>query len=164
MSRTLDAAQRIAKLEEMVEKGELSVEDIADTMEGVEMEFTDKVDAICDLIERAKQNEEACATRVQQYQQRKKMWSNQSDSLRRFLLMCVDATKRTSVKTVYHTVSLKKTKDKIVISDLDKLPDEFKIPEVIVKADASAIEKAISAGDSVAGVSVEPGYTTIQIR
>jgi hypothetical protein len=164
MAKTLDTAVAMSKLQDLVDRDEMSQEDIADTMEALEMELTDKVDAICDLIEQAKDKSTACKSRVQQYQQRQKMWENKTEGLRKYLLMCIQAAERKSIKTVYHTVSVKSGASKIIVPEVSKLPEEYQIPEVSVKADTDKIKKAVDAGNVPEGVTVEPGNPTLSIR
>ena len=164
MAKALDAAVGLAKLQEMVEKDEMSAEDVADTIESLEMELTEKIDAMCDLIEQSSDRAESCKARAQQYQQRQKMWENKVKSLRAYLLMCIQASSRSSVRTVYHTVSVKNGRDKVIIGDVNKLDAEFQIPEVKVSADTEKIKKAIAEGNVPEGVVIEPGQPVLSIR
>lgn len=164
MAKTLDTAVAMSKLQQLVEREEMTQEDIADTMEGLEMELTDKVDAICDLIEQSKDKADACKSRAQQYQQRQKMWENKVDHLRKYLLMCIQAAERKSIKTVYHTVSVKNGPSKIIVQEVSNLPEEYQIPKLSVEADTDKIKKSVADGNVPEGVTVEPGNPTLSIR
>lgn len=164
MAQTLNAAKDLSRLQELIDKDEMSAEDLADTIESIEMELTDKIDAICELIEQSGDKADACKLRSQQYQQRQKMWENKQKSLRSYLLMCIQASGRQSVKTVYHTVSVKNGRDKVIVADPQKLHEDYQIPEITVKADSKKIEKAIADGLLPDGVTIEPGLPVLSIR
>lgn len=164
MAKTLDTAKDLSRLQDLIDKEEMIAEDLADTIDSLEMVLTDKIDAICDLIEQSADKADACKARAQQYQNRQKMWENKQKSLRAYLLMCIQATGRASVKTVYHTASVKKGRDKLIISDVARLPEDYQIPEVTVKPDTKKIEKSIAEGVVPDGVTVEPGQPVLSIR
>lgn len=163
MAQTLDAAKRLADMQAMIESEDMTEEELADTLEGVEMELTDKIDAICALISDFKGNAQQCKDKYQALQVRQKMWENKAEGIRRYLLMCVQAANRKSIKTVFNTVSLRNGRDKLVIN-IDALPDEFKSVKVVVSADHKKIDQAIAEGVSLEGVTVEPGQPSIAIR
>lgn len=163
MAQTLDAAKRIAEMQAKIESGEMSAEDLADTIEGAELELTDKIDAMCALISDFKSNAEQCKEKAQSLQQRQKMWENKARDLRQYLMMCIQASGRSSVKTVFNTVTVKKGRDKIVIN-VDDLPDEFKNPQVVVTADREKVERSVADGVIPEGVVIEPGLPSLSIR
>lgn len=164
MAQTLNTAIDLARMQNLIDNDEMSAEDLAETMEGAELTFIDKIDAMCALVQVFNDNAQQCKDRIGDLQKRQKMWENKASGIRYYMMQCIDAAQRKSVKTVFNTVSIRAGKDSIVILDVDSLPEEMKTAEIIVKADVKKVEQAIKDGVMPKGVTVETGSPSLQIR
>lgn len=161
----LATAVNISKLEQMAQSGDLSYEDIRDTLEGEELIVTEKLDNIMSLYEQFENNEEALKKKIGELQARATMWKNQREQLRRYAFEIIQASGRKQIKTIEHTFTIKKTPDKIVVDvEPQFLPDEYFDLQSVYKAKTDAIRAAIKDGKEIEGVHVEPGSETLQIR
>lgn len=164
MAQTLNVAIDLAKMQSLIDSEEMTAEDLADTMEGAELTFTGKIDALCALVQVFNDNATQCKERVGDLQRRQKMWENRAAGIRYYLMQCVQAAQRKSVKTVFNTVTVRDGKDKIIVTDVNLLPEDMKTAEISVKADMKKVEQAVKDGVTPVGVTIEPGNPSIQIR
>lgn len=186
MSRTIDLATEIKKLEALaVEGGDLTPEMIADTLEGLEGMAEDKFDATMNVIRDFEAKADRCKKEAARVSDRKKHWDRQVEALRKYLLQCLQAMERTSFKTTLNTFSLRNGASKLVIDNIDLLPDSFveshtevvntpKDEEIkkVLKAAAEKIAALKKEGqeippellNAVPGAHFETGKTSLQVR
>lgn len=161
----LATAANINKLEQLAQSGDLSYEDIRDTLEGEEMIVTEKLDNIMSLYEQFENNEDALKKKIGELQARATMWKNQREQLRRYAFEIIQASGRKQIKTIEHTFTIKKTPDKVIVDVSPQfLPDEFYDIETVYKAKMDLIKATIKDGKTIEGVHVETGDETLQIR
>lgn len=185
MSRTIDLAMDISKLLEMAENGEMSPEDVADTIEGIEGMMEDKFDATMSVIREFDAKQDACKKEAARMNERAKHWQRQGHALKTYLLECLKTTGRKTFKTTLNTFSAKKGSISLVIDDVDLIPDEFvesrteiindvqkdKIKKILSDA-FNAIEDLREKGEEipeqllnpVPGAHVERGSETLAVR
>jgi hypothetical protein len=76
----------------------------------------------------------------------------------------MDCARETSLKLPEATLSLRTLKSRPKVTDPDALPDAFLIEEVKVKANMEAIKAAIEAGQSIPGVTMTNGGSSLTVR
>lgn len=145
-TRTIDLANDIRKLLEMVENGEMSLEDLADTIDGIEGMMEDKFDATMSVLRETEVKQEACKKEAERYLERSKHWGRTCQSIRGHLLNCLKASGKKTFKTTFNTFSVKTGSISLVIDDIHLLPDEFveSRTEVIHDVQKDKIKKILS--------------------
>ncbi|NUL36598.1 siphovirus Gp157 family protein [Kosakonia sacchari] len=152
------------KLLALVENGEFSMEDVADTLEGEEMALGDKFDGIMNLVRNAEGHSNTLAEEMKRLNDRKKFFDNQVKNLKAYVLSCLQAAELKSFKTERNTLSVRKGSVSVVIDNEDLLPDELVDVTTIVAPDKKKIKEAIEAGQEIKGAHLEIGAESLQVR
>ncbi|HHW4185051.1 TPA: siphovirus Gp157 family protein [Yersinia enterocolitica] len=171
-TRTIDLAMEMKKLQELAENGEMTPEQIKDTLDGLGGMLEDKFDATMSFIRTLDGHADVCDKEAKRYADRKKSWIKQSNLLRKYLLECLITSKQDTLKTSLNTFTARKASVKLVVYDVDLLPDEMVnvqsvtdvistpkmdlIKAEIEKAQAIAKVKALEEGKEVDEVFINP--------
>lgn len=126
---------------------ELTTETIFDTLEGLEMEFNDKVENICFVVKNILAEADAISAELERLNKRKKARINRVDSLKRYLKVCMDAAETKKAGGKLFTATVRKAGGKLpLIVDVD--PEELptSLQKVTVSADTDAIRNYIDSG------------------
>lgn len=162
-----DLAAKTTRLRELAEADEeLTPEMIADTLEGLEYPLGEKLDAIMSLSRRQEGEAEICDKEIKRLQGHKKTHENQSKNLKKYALSCLIAAEKDSLKTATNTFSVKKARLKLIIDNLNKIPDEYidSFTQVINTPKADEIEKALGNGIDVPGARMQAGERSLAVR
>ena len=85
-------ATNYEKLQQLVETGEFSPEDIADTLEGIEGELGDKLDVIMHHVRNIEGQAKTLDEESKRLSDRKKSFENQAKNLKKYALNCLLAS------------------------------------------------------------------------
>ncbi len=142
-------------------RGEVPDEAIADTLEALDMEFNDKLDAVLAYRQSLVYTADNYDSEVKRLQELKKANQNKAERLKEYAISMMDIVGKTK-HTGLFTVSIGKPSQQVIINDLESLPEEF----LIIKKDASKtkIKQAIEQGLEVSGASIQPGNRRILIK
>lgn len=73
------------------------------------------------------------------------------DSIKKYALECMQAMEVKKIETHLGNMTIRKGLGKLIVDDIDKIPDEYKITKTEVKEDKTAIKKAIKDGQEIPG-------------
>lgn len=151
-----------------VGRGEMTMEEAADTIEGMEGTIHEKLDRYISVIEFMEDNQTSCNKRASEYSERGKMWGNQINQVRGFIYQIVKAAtkggKDTSIRTAYNTFTIKKKADQLILpDDLSTLPMELYDLNTVYKPKTADIKKALKSGETIDGCYFQDGGETLQI-
>ncbi|ELN2736669.1 siphovirus Gp157 family protein [Pluralibacter gergoviae] len=152
------------KLLALVEAGEFSPEDIADTIEGEELALGDKFDGIMSLVRNLEGQAKTVAEEAARLSDRKKSFEGQAKNLKGYILKCMQAAELKSFKTERNTLTVREGSLSVIIDDENQLPDELVSVVTVVAPDKNTIKEAIEAGTEVKGAHLEVGAETLQVR
>jgi hypothetical protein len=143
------------KLQDLIESGEeLTPEMIADTVEGIEgiegIEGTlgDKLDSMFSFVRNIEGNAKTCDEEAKRLAGRKKSFETQAKNIRQYILSCLIAADKDSLKTTYNTFSAAKGRASVIVDDEAKLPDRMVITTVTTSPDKDAIGEAFKTADA----------------
>jgi len=165
--RTIDLAIEMKKLQALAEDGELTPEMIADTLEGLEGMLGDKLDATMSVVRDFNANADKCDAEAKRLAERKKMWGNQGEMLKKYILDCMVAAGGKSVKTATNTFSVRKGLQRLIIDDEDQLPDAYVISstKIVNEVKSDELKKALIAGtEDIKGAHLETGPQSLGVR
>lgn len=165
-ARTIDLAIEMKKLQALAEDGELTPEMIADTLEGLEGMLGDKLDATMSVVRDFLGNVEKCDAEAKRLAERKKMWTNQAELLKKYILDCMITAGSDSVKTATNTFSARKGSLRLVVDDEESLPDDFveSFTQIVNKVKSDELKKALQAGTEIKGAHLETGPRSLAVR
>lgn len=164
MSTAIDIAANMSKMLALVESGEFSPEDVADTLEGEELALADKFDGIMALVRNLEGQASIVDREVKRLSERKKSFDTQAKNLRAYILLCLQAAQIKNFKTDRNTLTIRNGAINVVIDNADLLPDELVNIETVATPDKRKIKEAIEAGAEVKGAHLEQGTVTLQVR
>lgn len=157
-------AANMNKLLALVEAGEFSPEDIADTIEGEELALGDKFDGIMSLVRNLECQAKTVAEEAARLSDRKKSFEGQAKNLKGYILKCMQAAELKSFKTERNTLTVREGSLSVIIDDENQRPDELVSVVTVVAPDKNTIKAAIEAGTEVKGAHLEVGAETLQVR
>ncbi|WP_369427097.1 siphovirus Gp157 family protein [Providencia sp. PROV236] len=153
-----------SKLQLLVENGEFTAEDIADTLEGIECELGDKLDAIMLYARNLEGQAKTLDEESKRLSDRKKSFENQVKNLKKYALDCLLKSGLDKLKTTKNTFTARKGSTSVVIENENLLPNDLVQVQVVTTPDKKAIKEAIEKGKKVAGAHLEIGERTLQVR
>lgn len=157
-------AANMGKLQALVESGEYSLDDIADTIEGEELALGDKFDGIMSLVRNLEGQAKTLGEEVSRLGDRKKSFEGQAKNLKAYILQCLQAAELKNFKTERNTLTVRKGSVSVVIDNVDALPDELVDVATVIAPDKKKIKEAIEAGTEVNGAHLEVGAESLQVR
>lgn len=160
----ISIADNMKKLLALVESGEFSMEDIADTLEGEKLTLADKFDGIMSLVRNIEGQAGTAGDEAKRLADRKKSFDNQAKNLKAYALNCLQAAGMSKFKTDKNTFTVRKGSVSVVIDNEDLLPDELVDTTVVVAPDKKKIKEAIEAGVEIKGAHLEIGAESLQVR
>lgn len=137
---------------------------IRDTLEGIEMEFGDKAEAIVKLSKSMQGNIDAIDAELKRLQGRKKVISNRKEALIDYLKTQMRSSELKKVETSLFTVSLVRGADRVEVLDDNALPDDFLRVKTEISPDKIAIAKALKGGQDVPGARLVEGEPSLRIK
>ncbi len=159
-----DQTGKMLELQKLVDDGEMSQDDIQDTLDGMQLEFNDKASSIVSLAESLQGDVSALDIEIKRLQARKKAITNNQDRLKEYLRHNMELSGITKIKSPLFSITLGKATVTADVVDVDFLPDEFVNTEVVIKADKKAILKALKDGQEIPGAVLSTGKSRLLIK
>ena len=73
------------------------------------------------------------------------------DSIKKYVLECMQAMEVKKIETHLGNMTVRKGTGKVIVDDLTKIPEEYRVTKVGVREDRTAIKKAIKDGQEIPG-------------
>jgi len=159
-----EITNEVKQLEKLVDDGELTAEQIKDTLECSESDFQDKALNIVNLANSWDNDTTTIDNEIKRLQDRKKSIKANSTKLREYLRYNMIESGVTKISCPLFTIQLRKGVKKAVITDADSIPDEYANVKVDIKPDSRKILKALKEGIEVKGAMLEQGADTLLIK
>lgn len=107
---------------------------------------------------------EAIDTEIKRLQEMKKNKTNRLDRFKEYVKTNMERLDLKNIDTEYGKISIAKNPVSVEIIDEDKIPNEYKISEVVVKVDKKAIADDFKAGKTIEGVKIHTDNTSLRIK
>ena len=159
MSTAIAIAKEYASLIDLLETAdELTPEMIADTLEGMEGELGDKLDAMMVICRNLQGNANTCAEEMSRLATRKEK------AIRKHMLTCLQAAGLDKLKTAKNTFTDAQGAIRVIIDSKDKIPDEYEgvslvDVETVITPNKRAIKEVIESAEAVAAEILARGET-----
>ena len=149
---------------EMVENGEISAEDMQDTLDGLAEDINTKLDNTCGYIKSLEAQVDALKKAKDEFDERIKQKKNAIEKLKFYLTNCMVNSGMKQYESIYHRVTFKPS-DAVVITDEELLmgylkrdyPDAIRVTEKR-EVDKKALAKIINEGGEIGGAVIEHRY------
>lgn len=159
-----DITSEVKQLEKLVEDGELTREQVQDTLDGSELEFQEKATNIVNLASSWEDDIATIDNHIKRLQARKKSIKGNADRLREYLRYNMIESGVTKIQSPLFTIQLRKGVQKVNILDADLLPEEYVNAKVEIKPDSRKILKDLKEGVEITGALIEQGADTLLIK
>lgn len=143
---------------------DLPSELIADTIEGIEGEFTDKVSAILALCKNESAYADSLKEEASSLNERASAITNKVERLRQYIADCMIQAEMKRVRAGVHEVTLRAASKIVEITDPMAIPVDLVEYETVVKPNKLEIKRRILAGEDIAGATVKDGKTSLIIK
>ncbi|MYY64137.1 siphovirus Gp157 family protein [Lactobacillus salivarius] len=146
---------------DLEERDDLDPEMLADTLDSINDTREIKLDNIAYWIEKNKATVEWATKKIKELQEAKKYMINQNSKLQEYMTQVLDDAGIKQLLTKNHILRTRNYKAKVVVDNLDKLPEEFKQTKTEVTADKKELYKVLKNGQEVPGVHLKLNRGTV---
>ena len=73
------------------------------------------------------------------------------DSIKKYALECMQSMEVKKIETHLGNMTVRKGAGKVIVDDLTKIPEEYRVTKVEIREDRTAIQKAIKDGQEIPG-------------
>ena len=143
---------------------DLEPEQVADTMEGLQMALSDKAENIAALNESFTGNIESIDSQIKRLQAMKRTITTRQDQLKEYLRYNMIESGITKIDCPYFKISLRKSAKSVQVDNVDLLPDQYVTVKIVTSPDKNAIAKALKSGAEVDGASLVDGKQSLIIK
>ena len=143
---------------------ELDEQTLADTLESLGGELTEKATNVAMFIRNLEGMSEQIRNAEKQMAERRKALENRADRIRDYLLTNMIRCEMTKIDSPWFSVAVRNNPPSVVIDDMDALAafdSEYIVTKTEQSPDKKAIAAAIKAGKSVAGVHLESKQSVV---
>lgn len=143
---------------------DMDAEMIADTLEGIEGEFSDKAEQILAIIKNEQAQEAALKAESKSLTERAKACAARVENLKSYLSSSMETMDFKSLNAGIHKLTVRKGVQSVQIDDPEKLPPQFVEYKTEIKADKNLIKEKLKLGESVEGATLVTGKSTLLIK
>lgn len=168
LPKLYEITEEARALEKFAEDNDLTAADIADTLEGVQLEFQDKAIQVANFIKNLDPFEAGLDAEIKRLQAKKKALQNRRESIKDYLRKNMQANGISKIECPAFTIRLKAAQPKVAIDDERALPDEYTAVKTVISPDKKALlgalKKAKENGEEIPGAHLEDGTAPLEIK
>jgi len=151
-------------LNRLISDGDVTVDMIADTMEGVELMFNEKAEGIVTIANGFKHNVDIIDSEIKRLTDMKNSLVSKQSSLKEYLRVNMERTGTTKISCDLFTITLRKPTKRVLISNESEIPDEYVTVKTVIAPDKRQILAALKDGADIPGAELELGKSSILIK
>lgn len=163
MDKLHEIAEQHRELSLLVEREEMSLDDVKDTFDALEGEMSAKAVSLVAVVDNINADVKAVDDEIKRLQARKKVMTKKQSSLRDYLKMNMQASGITNIKCPLFSITLAKGRDMVVVDDPELLPDDLVTVSVTIAPKKADILKALKVG-YVPGARIEKSDESLRIK
>ena len=149
------------RLLDAIDAGEIPEEAIADTLEAVEGELTDKLDNIACIVKSISAESDAIKAEADRLTERRRAKTKHAERLIDYMYHSMKATGKTKIETARNKLTIKQNPEAVDVADETKARQFFKdtkqtkfLIERQSDLNKTEIKKALQSGEIIPGVSL----------
>lgn len=163
MTQLYKLSEEMTHVKALLDEG-VPPEAVADTLEGMALEFNDKAEKMLYLINNIKSDESQIDAEIERLKENKRLIANKQNQLIEYLRENMEKSGIDKIECPLFKITLRKASQIVVIDNIDDLSDEFVKVETTVSADKNAIKAAIKEGREVLGAHIDYGKRGLMIK
>jgi hypothetical protein len=160
VSKLYEIANEYAKLMDTDFDPEL----IADTVEGMEGELTDKVEQLLSICKNETGYAERLKEEAKALNERASAITNKVANIHAYIASSMETISKKSLRAGIHQVTIRQPVKCVDITDSSLLPAEYVEFDTVIKADKIAIKHQLEAGNSIPGAQLKTGKLSLIIK
>ena len=160
MSKLYEIANDYAKLMD----SDFEADAIADTLEGMEGELTDKIEQLLAICKNETGYAERLKDEAKSLNERAAVTMNKVDSIQSYIANALITAGKKKIRAGLHQVTIRAPSESVEIVDSSAIPSEFVEYDTVIKADKLAIKHQLKAGVSVPGAQLKVGKPSLLIK
>ncbi len=160
MTKLYEVANEYARLLD----SDMAPEDIADTVEGMEGELTDKIAQLLAICKNEQVYAEALKEESKALAERARATEAKVVSIKAYIATSLKTIGKKSIRAGIHQVTVRVPSKSVEITDAGLLPPEYVEYETTIKPDAMAIKHQLEAGIEIPGAKIKIGKPSLLIR
>lgn len=160
MSKLYEIANDYAKLMD----SDFEPDAIADTLEGMEGELTDKIEQLLAICKNESSYAERLKEEAKSLNERAAVIQNKIENIQSYIASSLETIGKKKIRAGLHQVTLRAPSECVEITDASALPAEYVEYDTIIKADKLAIKHQLKAGKPVAGAQLKFGKPSLIIK
>ncbi|WP_034912937.1 siphovirus Gp157 family protein [Erwinia sp. 9145] len=143
---------------------DLDPEFIADTLEGMSGELSDKVEQLLAICKNQTAYSDALKEESRRFSERAKAEENRVASIKEYIANSLETAGMKSLKAGLHQVTVRAPSKSVEITDAGALPSDLVEYETTIKPDKMAIKHLLTAGQDVPGAQIKIGKPSLIIK
>ena len=155
MTKLYEITDNIRELKQLQEQEEIDEQVLNDTMEGLQLAFEDKAEAITKILKNISMPITAIDEEIKRLQNRKKTIQNNVERLKTYLKNNMEAAKIDSIKTDLITIRLQNSPPSVDILSPSDVPDEYKKTKIIQEIDKKKLISELKKGKFISGAKLK---------
>lgn len=159
-----EITEQARALEKLAEDSDLTPDDIADTLEGIELEFNDKAVQVGNFLMNLDPFEQGLDAEIKRLQAKKKTLQGRRESVKDYLRRNMEEMGISKIECPAFTIRLKSAQPKVAIDEEGSLPDDYVNVKTSITPDKRAILKALKEGEEIPGARLENGTAPLEIK
>ena len=163
MSSLREITAEHSQLQQLVEREEFTLDDLKDTFEAIEGEFTAKAQSLVYVVNNLTADTSLIDAEIKRLQARKQVLVNKEKSLRDYLKFNMQTAHMTKISCPFFTITLAKGRDVVQIDDESALPEDYREIVEVVKIDKAHLLRDLKAGP-VSGASLVKSDESLRIK
>lgn len=153
----------LISIQNKLESGELSQEDIADTLEGLEGQFSDKFEDVVKFIKSQKSYSEQLKAESDSFKKRADNAKKTAENVQTYLISELQRLGKSEFKSGLQEVKLRKPSKVLKITG--EVPVDYQLPaKLIIDPDKNLIKQAMKNGEKLDFAELEDGKQTLIIK
>ena len=145
-------------------ESDMQGEQLTECLDSIQDSFDDKANNIVKLVSSLSVDVDGIDKELKRLQAIKKSITSNQERLKEYLRYNMETTGISKIKHSLFSITLGKPTVTAEIVDIDFLPDNFVITDVVMKADKKAILKALKDGKDIPGAVLSTGKARLLIK
>lgn len=160
MSKLYEIANDYARLMD----ADFDADEIADTLEGMEGELTDKIEQLLAIVKNESGYAERLKEEAKSLNERAAVIQNKIENILAYIASSLEMAGKKKIRAGLHQVTVRAPSESVDITDSSALPPEYVEYETVIKADKLAIKHQLKAGNSIPGAQLKFGKPSLIIK
>lgn len=147
-------------IKQVVDKDDIDPQTLKDTLESLAITRDEKLDGLAGLIERDTADIDFLTNKIKKLTEQKRRFESQKENLQKYMTEVIDDAGLKQVKTEHFILKPRNYRQKTIVSDESKLPEEYRVIKETASIDKRKLYDDLIDGKNIPGAHLEPNRKT----